>query len=180
MLFRSHVKGHELAAWNVPVNNEWWSVCYATSNRGACHLNGGTPQSQDEQALEDSLGACSFASRWYRDNLSYAKFLSAITGIEWSEQEFRKAGTRIFTLEKMFNYREGFRREDDTIPEKFFQHEFSYGDHKGAIVERDDFREFMDKYYKERNWDLVSSKPDEEALNELGLEFTISNEMTTG
>ncbi len=173
--FAIHVKGHELAAWNVPVNNDWWSVCYATSNRGACHLNGGTPKSQDEQALEDSLGACSFASSWYKNEVAFEKFLSAITGIEWTEEEFRKAGTRIFTLEKMFNYREGFRKQDDVIPEKFFSHEFSYGDHKGAIVEREDFHQYMKKYYQERGWDLKTSRPMEETLQELGLEFTMSD-----
>ncbi|MCK7473952.1 MAG: aldehyde ferredoxin oxidoreductase C-terminal domain-containing protein [Rhodopseudomonas palustris] len=25
--FAIHVKGHELAAWNVPVNSEYWSIC---------------------------------------------------------------------------------------------------------------------------------------------------------
>ncbi|MFW5962911.1 MAG: aldehyde ferredoxin oxidoreductase family protein [Bacteroidota bacterium] len=171
--FAINVKGHELAAWNVPVNNEWWSVCYATSNRGACHLNGGTPEAQDERALEDSIGACSFAGNWYKDEVAYEKFLSAITGIDWNKEEFRKAGTRIFTLEKMFNYREGFRREDDSIPEKFFRNEFSYGDHKGAIVERNDFTSYMDKYYEERRWDKKTSRPNDEVLKELELEFTL-------
>ncbi|MDT8400855.1 MAG: aldehyde ferredoxin oxidoreductase family protein, partial [Bacteroidales bacterium] len=129
-----HVKGHELAAWNVPVNSSSWSITYATSNRGACHMNGGNSNRQDGACLRDSLGACSFASSWYRDEVHYRHILSAITGLEWTEEEFNKAGTRIFTMEKMFNYREGFRRADDTIPEKFFNNEFSYGDHKGAIV----------------------------------------------
>jgi len=172
--FAIHVKGHELAAWNVPVNNEYWSVCYATSNRGACHLNGGTPEAQDEMVVNDSLGACSFAEQWYKNEVSYDKFLSAITGINWSEEELRKAGTRIFTLEKMFNYREGFRKEDDHIPEKFFRNEFSYGEYKGAIVERSDFKQYMNKYYQERNWDPETSRPKDEVLKELGLEFTIT------
>ena len=79
----------------------------------------------------------------------------------------------IFTLEKMFNYRDGFRREDDSIPEKFFNNKFTFGDHAGAIVDRDKFRENMDKYYEDRGWDMETSKPTVETLKSLDLDFTI-------
>ena len=168
-----HVKGHELAAWNVPVRSSYWTITYATSNRGACHMNGGSPDGQDNACLRDSIGACSFASSWYKDDVHYRHILSAITGLEWTDEEFNKAGTRIFNLEKMFNYREGFRREDDTIPEKFFNNEFSYGDHKGAIVERDEFNENLDEYYQSRGWNKKTSKPEDKVLKDLDLGFTV-------
>ncbi|MFO7852950.1 MAG: aldehyde ferredoxin oxidoreductase family protein [Bacteroidota bacterium] len=168
-----HVKGHELAAWNIPARPTYWSITYATSNRGACHMNGGNSSGQDAACLRDSLGACSFASSWYRNDIHYRHFLSAITGLEWTEEGFSKTGTRIFTLEKMFNYREGFRRRDDSIPEKFFKNEFTYGDHKGAIVKREDFVNDLDKYYESRNWDKETSRPADDVLKELNLEFTI-------
>jgi len=172
--FAIHVKGHELAAWNVPVHSDYWSICYATSNRGACHMNGGSPESQDQAALRDSLAACNFAAGWYRGELSYAKFLSAITGIDWTEEEFNKAGTRIFTLEKMFNYRDGFDIHDDVLPPKFFENKFTFGDHKGAIVNKNIFRKDLTEYYKMRAWDTKTSKPKEETLKDLDLGFTIS------
>jgi len=172
--FAIHVKGHELAAWNVPVNSDYWSITYATSNRGACHMNGGSPGRQDLAALRDSLAACSFASRWYKDELSYAKFLSAITGMEWTEDEINKAGTRIFTIEKMFNYREGFDIKDDVLPQKFFENEFTVGEHKGAIIDKAEFQKNLTEYYKERNWDETTSKPKDETLNDLDIEFTIA------
>jgi aldehyde:ferredoxin oxidoreductase len=168
-----HVKGHELAAWNVPVNSSSWSITYATSNRGACHMNGGNSRRQDSACLRDSLGACSFASSWYRDDVHYRHILSAITGLEWTEEEFNKTGTRIFTLEKMFNHREGFRRVDDSIPEKFFNNEFTYGEHKGAIVNRNEFNDNLDSYYESRGWNLITSRPEDDVLRELNLEFTI-------
>lgn len=171
--FAIHVKGHELAAWNVPVNSDYWSICYATSNRGACHMNGGSPDRQDQAALRDSLAACSFASRWYNGELSYSKFLSAITGIDWTDEEFDKAGTRIFTLEKMFNYREGFDNKDDILPPKFFENKFTFGEHKGAIVDRNIFKRDLINYYKLRGWNLNTSKPTDETLKDLDLEFTI-------
>ena len=171
--FAIHVKGHELAAWNVPIHSDYWSICYATSNRGACHMNGGSPDSQDDAALRDSIAACSFASTWYKDEISYAKFLTAITGLDWSEEEFSKAGTRIFTLEKMFNYREGFNINDDVLPPKFFENKFTVGDHKGAIVDRNFFKNHLADYYKLRAWDTKTSKPKNETLIDLDLGFTI-------
>jgi len=123
--------------------------------------------------LRDSLAACSFASGWYRDDLSYAKFLSVITGLDWTEEEIDKSGARIFTLEKMFNYREGFVKEDDTIPPKIFENEFTFGDHKGAIVEKEVFEQNLLAYYEKRGWDVSNSKPKEETLKDLNLEFTI-------
>ena len=136
-------------------------------------MNGGNARRQDSSCLRDSLGACSFASSWFRGELQYQNFLTAITGLEWTDDEFSKAGERIFTLEKMFNYRDGFRREDDTIPEKFFINKFSYGEHAGAIVEREKFTENMDEYYKGRGWDIATSRPLDDTLRKLGLEFTI-------
>ena len=171
--FAIHVKGHELAAWNVPVNSDYWSICYATSNRGACHMNGGLPNGQDQAALRDSIAACSFASSWYRNELSYPKFLSAITGYEWTDEDFAKAGTRIFNLEKMFNYREGFTVDDDTLPPKFFENKFTVGDHKGAIINKNEFKRSLVEYYKLRAWDTKTSKPKNETLKDLDLEFTI-------
>ena len=168
-----HVKGHELAAWNVPVGSSYWAIVYATSNRGACHMNGGNSRGQDGACLRDSLGACSFASSWYRDEVHYRHILSAITGLEWTEEEFSKAGTRIFTMEKMFNYREGFSRVDDSIPEKFFNNKFTYGEHSGAFVDREEFNNNLDKYYESRGWDKETSRPVDDVLRDLNLEFTI-------
>jgi len=168
-----HVKGHELAAWNVPVGSDSWAVTYATANRGACHMNGGDAVSQDSACLQDSLGACGFAASWYAEDLHYRHFLSAITGIDWTEEEFNKAGTRIFTMEKMFNYREGFNRDDDTVPEKFFVNEFSVGEHKGSIVDRDKFKQNIDNYYESRGWDKETSRPKDETLKNLDMDFAI-------
>jgi len=172
--FAVHVKGHELAAWNVPVNSDYWTITYATSNRGACHMNGGSPKRQDFAALRDSLAACSFASSWYKDEISYHNFLSAITGLEWTGEDIEKASTRIFTLEKMFNYREGFDSNDDVLPPKFFENEFTVGEHKGAIVDKGEFKKNLEEYYKLRGWDTETSEPKKETLADLDLEFTIT------
>lgn len=171
--FAIHVKGHELAAWNVPAYEKRFGISYTTANRGACHMNGGDTFGQNNAALRDSLGACSFASSWYRDDLHYRHFLSALTGLEWSEEDFNKAGERIFNLEKMLNYREGFDRKDDILPERFYSHKFTHGPKEGAMVDRKNFKKILDEYYESRGWDKETSKPTDEKLQELGLEFMI-------
>ena len=168
--FAIQVKGHELAAWNVPAH-EKTGISYVTANRGACHLNGGDISEQDGIAMMDSLGACAFAEGWYKDELHYRHFLSAVTGIEWSEEEFDRSGERIFNLEKMMNYREGFDKNDDILPERFYTHKFTTGPKKGAIVDRKEFAGRLEKYYEERGWDKKTSRPTDEKLEELGLGY---------
>ncbi len=81
-------------------------------------------------------------------------------------------GERIFNLEKMFNYREGFSNEDDRLPERFFKDAHTYGKGEGKLATHADFDEWIGSYYSEREWDIKSSKPSTEKLKQLGLEFT--------
>lgn len=169
--FAIHVKGHELAAWNVHRNPGSYGITYTMSNRGACHLSGGSKTAQDSMALRDSLGTCSFASSWFRNDLHYRHFMSAITGIEWSEEEFMAAGERIYNLEKLFNYREGFRREDDVLPERFFTEPYTVGSAKGAVVNRESFTGIQNKFYDDRGWDRDTTRPLQETIDRLGLSY---------
>lgn len=176
--FAIHVKGLELAAHNIHANPPR-ALCYSVSNRGACHLSGDNIGAQNSMAAVDSLGLCFFATDLnipiipgIGKNL-VADLLTAITGQEWDSDRFVKVGERIFTLEKMFNYREGFRRQDDQLPERFFTDAYTVGDEEGAKLDREAFAEMMDEYYFERNWDPNTTKPSNEKLDQLGLRFTI-------
>lgn len=171
--FAIHVKGHELAAWNVNTNAERMMITYGTANRGACHLNSSSPSRQNHNALQDSLGACSFAGRWYNEDTAYRRFIEAITGVEQTDVEFDRIGERIFNLEKMFNYREGFNQNDDKMPERFFKDAHTYGKGKGVLATHDDFNKWISDYYTERGWDTKTSKPTDEKLKQLGLDFIV-------
>jgi len=115
------------------------------------------------------MGACSFASSWYKDDLHYRHFIAALTGIELSEDGFLQTGERIFNLEKLLNYREGFRREDDMLPERFFKDAYTHGPQKGVVLSREEFAEIMDDYYEKRGWDQKTSQPRDETISTLGL-----------
>lgn len=167
--FAIHVKGLELAAHNIQANPPR-ALCYATANRGGCHLNGDSVTMQNFRAMIDSTGVCLFAAMDSVYEEPLISLLSAITGIDYDKAEFLKAGERVFNLEKMFNYREGFRREDDWLPDRFFEDAFTIGPKKGAVLDRDKFREILTQYYKERGWDAQTTKPAEAKLKELGLD----------
>lgn len=176
--FAIHVKGLELAAHNVHANPPR-ALCYATANRGACHLSGDSATHQNFVAAVDSLGLCLFASdhnKWFLPGISRRKMadmLAAITGIDWDADKFMETGERVFTLEKMFNLREGFSRQDDWLPERFFTEAFTMGPKKGAMLDRIEFNALMDSYYLERRWDPQTTRPSDEKLRQLKLAFTV-------
>jgi aldehyde:ferredoxin oxidoreductase len=167
--FAIHVKGHELAAHNIQANPPR-ALCYVTANRGACHLNGNDVAIQNMRAMQDSTGLCYFAAIETALDEPTLDLLSAITGRKYDRAEFAKTGERIFNLEKMFNYREGFRREDDRLPDRFFEDAFTVGPKKGSVLDRTKFDAMLTQYYKDRGWDPETTKPGETKIKELGLD----------
>ena len=167
--FAIHVKGLELAAHNIQANPPR-GLSYATAERGACHLSGDNIAEQNKRAMLDSIGMCLFPTFEPALEEPVLSLLSAITGREHDRAEFAKTGERIFNLEKLFNYREGFRREDDRLPDRFFEDAFTIGPKKGSVIDRAKFDAMLAQYYKDRGWDPDTTKPGESKLKELGLD----------
>lgn len=166
--FAIHVKGHELAAHNIHANPPR-AMCYASANRGGCHLNGTSIEQQNLIALADSIGVCLFALGGYgHDGSLIGKLVGGITGVT-SKDTLLQAGERIYNLEKLFNFREGFTRADDVIPDRFFDEPLTIGDKKGSVLTRDQFKTMMDDFYTKRDWDLNTSRPNPSKLQSLGL-----------
>ncbi len=165
--FAIHCKGHELAAWD-PHRTMDLALSYVTASRGGCHLNQGTARGQNDYASTDSLGVCLFATDGFgKDGLR--DLLTAITGIDWTEAEYLKAGERIYNLERAFNCREGFAREDDALPARFFDDPLGTGPGKGAVLKRDEFETKLTEYYRDRGWDERTGRPTPKKLAELGI-----------
>ena len=119
------VKGLELPAYD-PRGAMGHALGYATSNRGGCHLTGylasleifaapkkidrftmaGKPDllvlKQNQKATEDSLVICAFAG-WALGLDYYARFMKAITGIEFDVTKLLEIGERIYNLERLLN-----------------------------------------------------------------------------
>ncbi|MCK4570032.1 MAG: aldehyde ferredoxin oxidoreductase family protein [Bacteroidales bacterium] len=181
------VKGMELPAYD-PRGAMGHALGYATSNRGGCHLTGymaameifnapkkiprftlgGKPDllvlKQNQSAIEDSLVNCKFSG--YALGFDYqARFVSAITGLDFNVTRLLEIGERIYNLERVFNIGAGFSNEDDKLPERFVSVPFKEGLSKDRVVP---VNEMLMAYYKVRGWD-ENGVPKKEKLEELGL-----------
>jgi len=166
------------------------ALAYATSVRGGCHLRAymiaaeilGIPKKldplstsekpqmvkffQDYFAVVDSALVCKFVSFALTPD-DFASAFKAAMGFEFTGDDVLKIGDRIYTLERMIQCREGVRRKDDTLPERFLKTPAPVGPAQGKVVP---LEEMLDEYYRVRGWDVQSGVPTPEKLRELGLD----------
>jgi aldehyde:ferredoxin oxidoreductase len=182
-----HVKGLELPAYD-PRGFHGMSLTLSTNNRGGCHLRSylvstealSTPFAinrfekkgkaglaklyQDLTTTIDSMVACLFTSFALNPDL-YAQLLGSVMGIEMTANDLLKTGERIWTIERLFNLREGKTRADDTLPDRVLNQPFTSGLSKGYKIE---FDELLNEYYEVRGY-TPKGIPTKEKLNELNL-----------
>ena len=94
-----------------------------------------------------------------------AEITEAATGFHFTREEIFEIGERIVNLERAYLIREGIRRRDDHLPERFLQEPLPNGNSKGEIFE---IKPMLDEYYAERGWD-ERGIPKEATLKKLGL-----------
>jgi aldehyde:ferredoxin oxidoreductase len=126
-------------------------------------------------AVTDAIGTCKFqtvfcavhAPQWNE----FTKLIQLATGMELSKTQLMEIGERIYTLERLFNLREGFTRKDDAIPERYFKEPTPIGfpNVKGRTIDKQRFEKMLDEYYALHNWDS-NGAPTKEALKQLGLD----------
>lgn len=168
------VKGLGLAAYD-PRGLKGLGLTYATAAEGASHMRGPTmgpeigggkrlDDSNKAQvvidcqvgiALADSAGLCSTA-RPGMPPAQMAEFLEAVTGENWTAEELLKIAKNVITLERRFNYREGFTRADDKLPKRFTEEPMPSGPSQGAKVGLDIL---LDEYYRLMGWDENGTPP---------------------
>jgi aldehyde:ferredoxin oxidoreductase len=95
------------------------------------------------------------------------KHVKAVTGWDTSLWELLKAAERANVMMRVFNFREGFTKDDDTLPERMFQ-ELQNGALKGEKIDRDDFEKMKKIYYQMAGWD-ETGYPTKARLAELSL-----------
>ncbi|MFH1628261.1 MAG: aldehyde ferredoxin oxidoreductase C-terminal domain-containing protein [Pseudomonadota bacterium] len=138
----------------------------------------------EAETTYNAIGICDTAVHWQYDPMRDIPWLSeaysAATGLDITPRELLRAGERIFNLERLFNVREGFTREDDRIPPIYLQNmetplparegERYLTDWFGRRLTREDLQGMLDAYYEERGWDIKTGIPTRDKLTELGLE----------
>jgi len=192
--FALHVKGLEPPAHD-PRAKMTVALGYATSNRGACHLQAfthdfeegvdlpdlGSPQLVDRftpvgkaenvyrmqnlMSMLDSLTCCKFALFGGMTVEPLTKFLNCVTGRDLSTDDFFNAGDRIFTIKRMYNVRLGISRKDDTLPPRMLSQKRG-----GGTDALPPLGEMLSEYYEYRGWDEFGI-PKMEKLKELGIDI---------
>ena len=229
--FAPHSKGMEIAGYE-PRGAVGHALGYATSNRGACHLDGGyviyfeatgpalldpyhyrskpayvildqnllaaisaggnclftswtllppilfkIPNSKLMSwivtkiltyswiAIELILRLPAFMTRYHLPMLPHSKALKLATGMDMDFGKFLRLGERGFTMERLYNIREGFTAKDDTLPRRFTDEEQIPGNKKSKVP----LDKMMPRYYQLRGWD-INGVPTKQTLKRLDLE----------
>lgn len=166
--YAMHVKGQEMAGWNVPASPDF-ALVYGTANRGASHQEGATVQEQHRRTFLDAACVCRFVYGGI-GIAPYQRAVNLATGRACDDAAMLQIGERIWNLEKMFNAREGFRRIDDNLPARMTSLAFTSGPKAGARFLPERQEEMLDRYYAQRGWDIKTSLPTPEKLRSLGLD----------
>ncbi len=117
----------------------------------------------------DCIGGCKFMGLLLYAQ-DYVDLIAAATGWNFSVEEFRKSGERIYNLIRAYCVREGITREADALPQRLLKDPLPGGSAEGMVVDIVDLEKMKDAYYDFRGWDKATGKPSPEKLTELGLE----------
>jgi aldehyde:ferredoxin oxidoreductase len=121
--------------------------------------------------LPDMLGFCKFYVYSGVTVDDMAELMTALTGRSVTARDLLKSGSRVYTLQRLFNVREGVTRADDALPEKVLQvPAFGYYSDTPECVTTH-LEEMLDEYYAARGWDC-NGHPTDETLEFLELGWT--------
>jgi len=118
----------------------------------------------------DAMVLCKFGARnaFGNDWNNMVMLVNAATGRGYSVDDLKKVGERIWTVERLFNLREGLSKKDDTLPERLFTLPIHDGPSKGAVVNKADFDAELVEYYRLWGW-TDDGVPTREAIEALGI-----------
>jgi len=119
-------------------------------------------------AIELILKMPSFMMRYHLPMLPHSKAIKQATGMDIDFGRFTRMGERGFTLERLFNTREGFSAKDDTLPKRFTDEEQIPGNAKTKVP----LGKMLPAYYKLRGWD-ANGIPTSQTIRKLDLEDLI-------
>ena len=189
-----HVKGLALPAHD-PRCYSSMAVGYATSNRGACHLQGGSyffekavtlpeigydtvldrfkvegkgilnAKAQNIMSVMDSLKMCKFTFYGGLKLPHVLDYLESVTGLKMTLEELLETGERIYNLKRLYNIECGITSKDDTLPSRITS-EPRHDEGTGEYVP--DLQTMLDEYYEERGWGK-DGIPELVTLERLGL-----------
>ena len=117
--------------------------------------------------INNSFGVCHFCSPGI---LALAELYSAATGWETTEDDLKRAATRILHVEKAFNLlHTDLDRKDDYPTLRDLEEPIPSGPHKGWKYDKGKWGSLLDEYYQMNGWDKKNSFPTRICLEDLDL-----------
>ncbi len=191
------VKGLEMPGYE-PRSLKTMALGLAVSTRGACHNRSSayeadfssavdrlkadeqrgriTAAGEDFSAVLDSLIWCKFLRKAFNDLYAEsAEIYERITGWPMTADDLRQSGERINNLKKLFNIREGWTRDHDTLPPRVLDETLPTGVVQGVGLNREDLDMMIRSYYRARGWTEDGLIP-ESKLRELDLVEAVYSE----
>jgi aldehyde:ferredoxin oxidoreductase len=102
--------------------------------------------------MMNSYSACLFSAFAVSVD-DYARALSALFEQTVTVPELLAAGMRTWNLTRYFNCREGYSRQDDTLPARLFEDPVPDGPAKGQTIDRSRLEGMKNDYYRLMGWD---------------------------
>jgi aldehyde:ferredoxin oxidoreductase len=190
--FAPHVKGLELPGYE-PRTLQAMALGLAVNARGADHnrsgayeadlsgdldrLTGGerhaaaAVETEDRAAVMDSLILCKFLRGVFEDPFpEWADLLAPVTGWDVTGDELRRTARRIVLAKRLYNLREGWKRADDWLPERFLGESLELASGREAALTPERLRAMIDAYYERRGLE-PDGRPLRATEAELGLEL---------
>ena len=123
----------------------------------------------DTRAVIEALPTCAFIvkGKLSLDFTIWTRILQATTGEDFDYETVLKCGERIINTERAFIAREGFTREDDTIPRRML--EDPVPEMNVEPIKQEDMDKMLEDYYAARDWNTKTGIPKRRKLNELEL-----------
>lgn len=123
-------------------------------------------------SLYNTIGMCNFVAAPLGPYglIPITNMVRAVTGWNTSLLELMNAAQRTVLLPLVFNKREGFTREDDTLPERLFG-ALPDGPLAGQRIDREEFEPMRALYYQMIGCDPETGHPTLAKLAELGIEW---------
>jgi aldehyde:ferredoxin oxidoreductase len=123
----------------------------------------------------DCAGVCKYHTIFLSPNLiafdELSKLIYLNTGLEFTPEEIWDIADRAYTVERLFNIREGLTRDDDWLVDRYFDEPTPIGLPvvRGKYIDREKFKQMIDEYYDMHGWDQ-QGVPRPETLKSLGLD----------
>ncbi|MFC1953235.1 aldehyde ferredoxin oxidoreductase family protein [Chloroflexota bacterium] len=127
----------------------------------------------------EMIGMCKLHTVFLSQNMPGFEEFSIMTylntGLKLSAEDIWECSNRAYTLERLFNLREGYTGKDDWLPDRYFDNS-SQTVPVNKTIDNKKFKAMLDEYYKIHEWDN-NGVPKSETLKKLKLDKEPSHQL---